>query len=376
MAYDGERRHVSTRRFMVTLVAGTALVLAAPAAIAELPTAAPPDRPEPAAHGSTPPAAAPGPKPHAGAPRPDPSAARPDPPERPTTPPALTRRPHPTAAPKPELPPEPITAPGPETSPHPGAGPTPEPPPQPGAGPTPEPPPQLGAGPTPQPPPQPGTGPTPEPPPEDATAPTPEAAQGPPAGPSPPPGNGQAGCFLTSAALICPGNPDCVITSSGVNCASGCIVTSAGLSCPGGGEVLPAAPVSGGRDETRRPTPVGQVRAERKAKAERKAEAERNVSPTTISRGEETTAQDLPFTGSPMPAWLVLGFALLAGGLLLRRRISSPGTALDLSSDGKSLAVLPGRPPRAGRLPSRRALVLPSLGLVACGMLLIRRMRR
>jgi hypothetical protein len=103
---------------------------------------------------------------------------------------------------------------------------------------------------------------------------------------------------------------------------------------------------------------------------------ERTATPTAVPRVEATRGPELPFTGAPEPRWFVIGFALLAGGLVLRRRTASTaGAAVELSTETGALAVRPPRPPRARRPPARRALVLPALALVACGMLLFRRMR-
>jgi hypothetical protein len=379
---------MSTRKYMATLIASTALVLAAPAAIAESPPAAAPDRTEPAGPDTTAPTAAPTTN---VAQRP---TTPPTPTQQPTTPPTPKPIPRPAAAPTPKHAPAPTNAPTPEPVPQPGTGPrperapedpptrTPESTPQPRTGPPREPPPQPGTGPTPEPPPQPSTGPKLEPPAEVLIPATPEAAQQAPADASPTPDNGQTDCFLTSAGLICQGSLNCIVTSSRVNCASGCAITSAGFSCPRGGDVLPNPRVSGGpkQSPTRRPTPAVDVNSERRAKAAREvslrpALAAREVSPTTVPRVEETGGHELPFTGAPLLKWLVSGFALCAGALLLRRRISTAGTAVELSTDIKPVAVLPDPPPRAGRVPSRWARVLSSLALLACGMLLFRRKR-
>jgi hypothetical protein len=170
--------------------------------------------------------------------------------------------------------------------------------------------------------------------------------------------------------LICPGNPDCVITSSGVNCATGCIVTSAGLSCPRGGKVLPNQRISGVREQgrTRETPPV-------KPKSEGDPKAEGKVSPTTVLRVAEARRDGLPFTGAPVLTWLVLGFALWAGGLLLRRT-STARTAFEVSTEPSALAVPAAASAHTVRPPSRWAFVLRGLALLACGMLLLRRTRR
>jgi hypothetical protein len=348
---------MSTRRNMLILAAGTALVFAAPAAIAETQSSEAPDGVEPAGTAVDAPAV-----PTAGT-------------AEPTTPPApaAAPEPEPTTVPEAEPAPQPETAPTPEPAPQPEAGPAPDSAPPADAGPKADPAPQPGSGSKPASAPRRRTGPANESAPADSTDSAPRAAQQVPAEPAPAPGSAQ-GCVITSAGLVCPGDPDCVITSSGVTCASNCTITSAGLSCPSGGEVLPNAPVSGGpqRGPRRRPAPdVG-------VKPEREAQAEGDVSPTTIVPVEETTATDdaLPFTGAPLLAWLVIGFALWAGGLLLRRKTSTRRTAVELSSDAEQLA-LPATPPaRAGKPGSRWALVLQTLALLAIGMLMSRRTRR
>jgi hypothetical protein len=157
---------MSTRISMLTLIAVTAIVLAAPAATAESQPVAAPGDSQPAATVTT--------------------APTPEPTQQPTPDPKPERTPRPTHGPK--------------------HRPTPQPTPVP----------------TPEPAPQPTPGPTPEPTSEPSTSAT------------PPPANGGVVCFLTSVGLICPGDPACVVTSTGVSCASNCILTSAGLSCPRG----------------------------------------------------------------------------------------------------------------------------------------------
>jgi hypothetical protein len=157
---------MSTRRSKLTLIAVTALVLAAPAAIADSQPAAAPDDSQPTATGTTAPTS--------------------QPTEQPTPDPKPEPSPRPTHGPK-----------------H-------------------------------RPTPQPTPVPTPEPAPQPTPVPTPEPSSEPAAGTTPTPTNGGVVCFLTSVGLICPGDPACVITSTGVSCASNCILTSAGLSCPRG----------------------------------------------------------------------------------------------------------------------------------------------
>ena len=310
------------------LVAG-ALALAAPTAIAESQLGAAPDGSEPAASGTSPPAAAP------------------------TSEPAS----------------DPTSGPIPEPTPQAGVDAMPAPPPEPGGAVEPEQTPEPDAGAAPESGAEPGAGATPDRPQEDTTAATPEPTPQAPASPSQSTGNSGAPCVLTSAGLICPGNPDCILTSTGVSCASGCTVTSAGISCPSGGEVPPGRPVPGPPKQTRRRSPAVEVKSERKAKAEDK------VSPTTVAPVDETGGL-LPFTGAPVLIWLVLGFALWVGGLLLRRMTSTASPAVELSTAAQPLAVLPGPSRRAPKPLSRWAIVLPSLALMACGMLLFNRRRR
>jgi hypothetical protein len=87
---------------------------------------------------------------------------------------------------------------------------------------------------------KPPSAPAPDAPPELPAAPAPESpaapAPAPPAAPTPAP-DGRS-CFLTSAGLICPGDPTCIVTSAGVTCGPDCTLTNAGLACPRG-EVPP-----------------------------------------------------------------------------------------------------------------------------------------
>jgi len=315
------------------LVAG-ALALAAPTAIAESQLGAAPES------GAEPGAKATRDRPHR--PQEDTTAATPEPTPQARVDGMATPPPEPGGAVEPEQTPEPDAGAAPESGAEPGARATPDRPHRPHG---------------------------PHGPQEDTTAATPEPSPQAPASPSQSTGNSGAPCFLTSAGLICPGNPDCILTSAGVSCASGCTVTSAGISCPSGGEVPPGRPVPGPPKQTRRRSPAIEVKSERKAKTEGK------VSPTTVAPVDETGGL-LPFTGAPMLMWLVLGFALWAGGLLLRRMTSTASPAVELSTAAQPLAVLPGPSRRAPKPPSRWAIVLPSLALMACGMLLFNRRRR
>jgi hypothetical protein len=283
---------------------------------------------------------------------------------------ATPDRPHrPDHPDHPHHPQEDTTTATPEPTPQAGVDGMPTPPSEPGGAVEPEQTPEPHAGAAPEPGAEPGARATPDRPhrpyrPEqDTTAPTPERSPRAPASPSQTTGNSGAPCVLTSAGLICPGNPDCILTSTGVSCASGCVVTSAGISCPSGGEVAPGRPVSGPPKQTRRRSPASEVKGERKAKTEGK------VSPTAVARVEEPGGL-LPFTGAPVVAWMVIGFALWAGGLLLRRRPSTASTTVELSTTAKPLAVLPGPSRHAPKPPSLWAIVLPSLALVVSGVLL------
>lgn len=328
---------MSARRYITILVTG-ALVFAAPVAIAESPLGTAP-------HGSEPAASEPSSPPIAQTSEPAsvrPAVQHPSRPHRSAS--TRSRSVEPGGAVEPEQTLEPDAGAAPEQTPEPDAGGTPGPAAEPGARATPN---------RSQ---------------EHTGAATPEPTPQVPASPSQTTGDGGAPCSLTSAGLICPGNPDCILTSAGVSCASGCTVTSAGISCPTGGEVSPGKPISGPPKKTRRRTPAVKVKSEREAKSEGK------VSPTTVARFEETGG--LPFTGAPVFMPLLLGFALLAGGLVLRRRTSTPSAAVELSTTPQPIAVLPGQSWPAPRPPSRWALLLPSLAVLACGMLLFSRKRR
>ena len=86
---------------------------------------------------------------------------------------------------------------------------------------------------------------------------------------------------------------------------------------------------------------------------------------------ESADAGSLPFTGAPLLPWLVLACGLLVSGLLLRRLTSTTGAV-----EPAPPAVPPGVLPRTRALPSRGAIVLQSLVLLALGMLMSRRTRR
>ena len=118
--------------------------------------------------------------------------------------------------------------------------------------PTPEPTPRPTHGPKHRPTPQPTPVPTPEPTPQPTPVPTSEPISEPAAGATPTPANGGVVCFLTSVGLICPGDPACVVTGTGVSCASNCILTSAGLSCPRGKVLQNPRPCRGVKVRPRR----------------------------------------------------------------------------------------------------------------------------
>jgi MYXO-CTERM domain-containing protein len=167
--------------------------------------------------------------------------------------------------------------------------------------------------------------------------------------------------------LVCPGNPDCVITSAGVNCASGCTVTSAGLLCPEGGEVEGTPPVSGGP----RKKPIGKVRGERKTNSG----GARGVNTGAGATGTEETSSDaLPFTGAPMIALLAFGFALWAGGLLLRRRTAPVPTVAEVPAQSEPLEAV-HRSMHSAEPRPRGTPVLGFLALLGLGVLLFRRAR-
>ena len=157
---------MSTRRYIMILVAG-ALALAAPTAIAESQLGAAPDGSEPAASGTSSPAAAP------------------------TSEPAS----------------DPTSGPIPEPTPQAGVDAMPAPPPEPGGAVEPEQTPEPDAGAAPESGAEPGAGATPDRPQEDTTAATPEPTPQAPASPSQSTGNSGAPCVLTSAGFDLPGQP-------------------------------------------------------------------------------------------------------------------------------------------------------------------------
>jgi hypothetical protein len=73
---------------------------------------------------------------------------------------------------------------------------------------------------------------------------------------------------------------------------------------------------------------------------------------------------------------LALGCGLLACGLLLRRRTSTAGAAVEFAGEPAPLAGPPGPSPRIRGLPSRHAIVLRSTVLLAWGVLSRRQVRR
>jgi hypothetical protein len=93
-----------------------------------------------------------------------------------------------------------------------------------------------------------------------------------------------------------------------------------------------------------------------------------------VPRVEETTAGELPFTGAPIVAGLVLGFAMLAGGALLRRWTATATPAVELVGGAARVATPPNPSPNGSRPSAARVLRLPLLlAFLACGMLLFRR---
>jgi hypothetical protein len=161
-----------------------------------------------------------------------------------------------------------------------------------------------------------------------------------------------------------------VITTAGVECASDCTLTSAGLVCPtggeimpteSGGEVLPESPVSG---HERPPAGRGEVSPERAASPPVVPRAR-----TVAAHTEEAHGSELPFTGASAVPVIAIGMALMALGLLLRRRMSGAARAIVSAGEPAPLAAAPEPPPAGGR-PLRPALVVPALLLVTCGILL------
>lgn len=351
---------MSTRRKVIGLMAGAALVLAPPATIAESQLPAGPDGGDPATSGTTV-AAAPRSKPPS-KPATAPTAAaasadmRADPghgterqstPEGQSTPGARGVAP-PKPTPKARAHGAPPEGKGTGSEREPGEDPATGPPPDPAAA--------VGPG---APPERPGQDPA-----SGTSEPTPQSPSGTPETN----GNGGTACSPTSAGLVCPGNPECVITSAGVNCASGCTVTSAGLLCPEGGEVEATPPVSGGPKKK----PTAEVRGER----ETDSGGERGVTTIAGATGTEETSSDaLPFTGAPMIALLVFGFALWAGGVLLRRGTAPVPTVAKVPAPSEPLEAV-HRSTRSADPPLRGTPVLRILALLGLGMLLFRRARR
>ena len=265
---------------------------------------------------------------------------------------------------------------------HSGGEPKHEPPAPSGTEPTHEPPAPTGADPKHEPPAPSVADPRHEPPAEAPAAPTTEAPPQPAPDASPEPGNGQLPCFLTSAGLICPGPPDCTVTSTGVTCASNCVLTSAGLTCPRGdvgpnpprGRVLPNPPVSGERE--RSSPPRAKVNAERESGIGPRNVAD--VRDTEAGEQRSTDARDLPFSGFAILLPFGIGCAFLVGGMLLRRPRSAVAGGAELFGDVAPAAALPAQSPRTrtAKPPSRGAIMLQSVILLACGLLLRRRRRR
>ena len=347
---------MSTRRNMLILAAGTALVFAAPAAIAETQSSEAPDGVEPAGTAVEAPAV--------------PSADT----AEPTTPPApaAALEPEPTPVPEAEPAPQPETAPTPEPAPQPEAGPAP------GSAPPPETGPKADSAP------QPGSGSKPASAPRRRSKPgdrvellrtprRPRAAQQAPAEPAPAPGSAQ-GCVITSAGLVCPGDPDCVITSSGVSCASNCTITSAGLSCPSGGEVLPNAPVSGGpqRAPEREPAPDVGVEARARGAGRRRSQPDGRR-----SRGGDGDDRRRAAVHAARRCWFPGGRVRVVG----RWPVAAPRdldrrTAVELLQRRRAARASGGPAGAQGEPGSRWALVLQALALLAIGMLMSRRARR
>jgi hypothetical protein len=155
-------------------------------------------------------------------------------------------------------------------------------------------------------------------------------------------------------------------------------LTSAGLACERGevvpnpprGEVLSNPPASGGPKDS----PRVKVKSERESGASPKNVAD--VQNAEAGGERSTDAQDLPFSGLPVLLSLGIGFALLAGGMLLRRARSTVAPAGELAAGEAPRAALVGVSPRTPRGLSRGAMALQSLLLVACAMLLHRRRSR
>jgi hypothetical protein len=90
---------------------------------------------------------------------------------------------------------------------------------------------------------------------------------------------------------------------------------------------------------------------------------------------ESADAGSLPFTGAPLLLWLVVACGLFVSGLLLRRVTSATG-AVEPAGEATPLPVQPSRLPRTTKPSFLRAIVLPSLSLVAFSALLRYRIRR
>jgi hypothetical protein len=109
--------------------------------------------------------------------------------------------------------------------------------------------------------------------------------------------------------------PGCVITSAGLQCPQlppGCVITSGGLQCPPTGGVQEE---TGGSTPTPTPTPT--------ATPGGGVQQESGRSPAPVPVARPLPIRRLAFTGHSDVAVALLGAALLAGGLALRRRSSS-----------------------------------------------------
>jgi hypothetical protein len=140
-----------------------------------------------------------------------------------------------------------------------------------------------------------------------ATTTTPAATGTTPSSPS-------SGCVVSSAGLVCVGNPSCAVTSAGVTCASKCVVTSAGLTCPHGTPqpnppVRPPLPHRVPKKHSPRPHHVPKKQHQ---------PVHHGGSPPVSVPVNTVRLQHLPFTGLSVSLLLVLGWATLTAGLLLR----------------------------------------------------------